>query len=67
MTKRKEQMEWLRMAPAARRLGIPRTTLINRVAKGEHKTKLIGDTLFVAVPKEAAEMAAPVGGGRAVA
>jgi hypothetical protein len=50
MTKRKEEMEWLRMAPAARRLGLPRTTLINRVAKGEHKTKLIGGTLFVAVP-----------------
>jgi hypothetical protein len=50
MTKRKEPMEWMRMAPAARRLGIPRTTLINRVAKGEHKTKMVGDTLFVAVP-----------------
>ena len=58
MSKRKEQMEWLRMAPAARRLGIPRTTLINRVAKGEHKTKLIGDTLFVSVPKVATDAAA---------
>jgi hypothetical protein len=51
-------MEWMRMAPAARRLGIPRTTLINRVAKGEHKTKMVGDTLFVAVPFEPQQDAA---------
>lgn len=58
MSKRKEQMEWLRMAPAARRLGVARTTLINRVAKGEHRTKLVGDTLFVAVPVEPQQIAA---------
>lgn len=52
MRQRKETpTEWVRMTEAARRLGVPRTTLINRVAKGEHKTKVLGDTLFVAVPK----------------
>lgn len=55
MTKRKEsRVTWVRMAEAARRLDVPRTTLINRVAKGEHKTKTIGNTLFVAVPVEQA-------------
>lgn len=58
MTKRKEQVEWLRMASAARRIGVPRTTLINRVAKGEFKTKVVDDTLFIAVPVEAAKSAA---------
>lgn len=58
MTKRKEQVEWLRMANAARRLGVPRTTLINRVAKGEFKTRTVDDTLFIAVPVEAADAAA---------
>ncbi|MBY0490662.1 MAG: hypothetical protein K2R93_12540 [Gemmatimonadaceae bacterium] len=54
MTKRKEtRIEWVRMAEAARRLKVPRTTLIHRVAKGEHKTKVVGDTVFVAVPKAA--------------
>lgn len=43
-------MEWLRMTDAARRLGVPRTTLINRVAKGDHKAKTVGGTLFVLVP-----------------
>lgn len=55
MTKRKEtRTEWLRMTDAARRLGVPRTTLIHRVAKGEHKTKTLGGTLFVAVEAQPA-------------
>ena len=54
-TKRKSPTtEWLRAAPAAKRLGIPRTTLINRVARGDFKTRKLGDVLFIAVPVQTA-------------
>lgn len=59
MTERKEPgTEWVRMAKAARRLGVPRTTLINRVAKGEFRTMTVDDTLFVAIPVAAGAAAA---------
>lgn len=59
MTKRKETgIEWLRVLPASKRLGLPRSTLLHRIAKGEHRTKSVGGTLFVAVPKQAADAAA---------
>lgn len=51
--------EWLRPADLAKRLGVPRTTLINRIARGDYKTKKLGGVLFVQVPqKKAAEKAA---------
>ena len=54
-TKRKELTQWLRVATAAKALGVPRTTLVYRIAKGEYRTKTVGNVLFVALPVAAGE------------
>jgi hypothetical protein len=57
MTKKRKNPStvWYRQAEAARRLGIPRTTLISRLARGDFRTSKRGGTLFVALPSDATQ------------
>lgn len=50
LKRKKTRSEWLRVTDAAKQLGVPRTTLINRIARGDFKTRKLGGVLFVQMP-----------------
>jgi excisionase family DNA binding protein len=47
MVKNRKQLEYMRPAEAAERLGVTRNTVMNRIAKGLYRAVTIGGVTFV--------------------
>jgi hypothetical protein len=52
--RKKSPTEWVRISEAAEREGVARTTLTNRIARREYRTKIVGGVCFVRVEKRSA-------------